>query len=161
VCVVTARLHTQHTQHSNWLTHTHTHTHGCRNARTRDDCTGGRSRRDQAAAAGDDCWRACSRQGHPVRADCEESVCVCHQHTAGVEALDSSQRGVVGRARLACVSNESHTVCLLPSPLCDTTPHSVRPQYDLVHISVGDLLREEVKNGTAAGGWVCDEQVGL
>lgn len=24
-------------------------------------------------------------------------------------------------------------------------------QYGLVHISVGDLLREEVKNGTAAG----------
>jgi hypothetical protein len=25
------------------------------------------------------------------------------------------------------------------------------PQYNLIHISVGDILREEVKNGTPAG----------
>ena len=30
-------------------------------------------------------------------------------------------------------------------------PSSLLPQYKLVHISVGDLLRDEVKAGSAAG----------
>lgn len=36
-------------------------------------------------------------------------------------------------------------------PFCDLLPHHLHPQYGLVHISVGDLLRDEVSRGSPIG----------
>lgn len=41
--------------------------------------------------------------------------------------------------------------CLTQMAYTNLTKHFVSVQYGLVHISVGDLLREEVKQGTPAG----------
>ena len=49
------------------------------------------------------------------------------------------------------------TVSGLPSSSESISHHTATPllhahaQYNLVHISVGDILREEVKNNTSAG----------
>lgn len=60
----------------------------------------------------------------------------------------------------SCVRDASKRCAHMPPrhcrPLILRCPHPRslpprRPQYGMVHISVGDLLREEVKNGTAAG----------
>jgi hypothetical protein len=48
---------------------------------------------------------------------------------------------------LACMAvapSQSFTLCLVP-------PGLLASQYNLVHISVGDLLRDQVKMGTPAG----------
>jgi hypothetical protein len=60
----------------------------------------------------------------------------------GRRQLRSSADVVPARTTDCCCLRPAACYLLIaPSPL----------QYNLVHISVGDLLREEVKNGTAAG----------
>lgn len=60
---------------------------------------------------------------------------------------------------LQCAARCLSSTAMHVAPCPDSPLLLVCVQYGLVHISVGDLLREEVKNGTPAGvRRVCQQQ---
>ncbi|KAF5837405.1 adenylate kinase-domain-containing protein, partial [Dunaliella salina] len=77
-----------------------------------------------------------------------------HKSTPSTRLSGGRVRGVRPAARPLKVQNAIPLKVMIsgaPAAGKGTQCEKIVDRYNLIHISVGDILREEVKNGTAAG----------